>query len=39
MMVARYNLLTHSNLGRIGLWASLLASVGLGLALIRSQLK
>ena len=38
MAVARYNVLAHSKLARIGLWTSLLVSVGLGLALIKSQL-
>ena len=39
MTVARYNVLAHSKLARVGLWTSLLVSVGLGLALIKSQLK
>lgn len=39
MTVARYNVLAHSKLARIGLWTSLLISVGLGLALMKSQLK
>ena len=39
MSVARYNVLAHSKIARVGLWASLLVSVGLGLALVKYQLK
>ena len=39
MTMARYNVLAHSKLARLGLWTSLLVSVGLGLALMKSQLR
>merc|ERR1712192_29836 len=39
MTVARYNVLAHSKLARVGLWTSLLLSVGLGLVLVKSQIK
>ena len=38
MTVTRYNFLAHSKLARLGVWMSLLVSVGLGLALMKSQL-